>query len=106
MSNLGSTSGKILVLLLHAKIKLYFLVKLLWDARSTQRGHKDVLRRKQLCEKIQSVCGGGQIFVSIVLSYRKALIINYLTISVSKPMSPNLHCCLCTISSNSKWGKY
>ena len=60
MSNLGSTSGKILVLLLHAKIKLHFLVKLLWGARSTQRGHKDVLRRKQLCEKIQSVCGGGR----------------------------------------------
>ena len=61
MSNLGSTFGKILVLLLHAKIKLHFLVKLLWDARSTQREHKDVLRRKQLCEK-SKVCVGGADF--------------------------------------------
>ena len=27
-------SGKILVLLVHAKIKLHFLLKLFWDARS------------------------------------------------------------------------
>ena len=41
LSNLGSTSGKILVLLLRAKIKLHFFVKLF----------------KQVCEKIQTGAG-------------------------------------------------
>ena len=69
-----------------------------------QRVHKDVLRRKQLCEKIQ--IGGGAdfcVYCSFLQESAHYLLLNDLCF---KAYVTKLHCFLCTICSSSKWGKY